>query len=69
MRRALAAARVWGLGVVWVAGGEPEPAPVQATVVHVVHHYVPLPAEGPQAVTAVPQRAPHIVRDCPLADP
>ena len=46
MRWRLAARRVWGTGSVWVAGSEPEPAPVQATVVHVVHHvhhYLPLP--------------------------
>jgi hypothetical protein len=42
----LAALRTWGTGSVWVAGSEPEPAPVQATVVHVVHHY--LPAAGSQ---------------------
>ena len=30
-----AAARVWRLPVVWVAGGEPEPAPPQVVVVYV----------------------------------
>lgn len=45
----------WRLPVVWVAGSEPEPAPVQATVVHVVHHYVQLP-DG-QVVELPQQRA------------
>jgi len=53
VRRGLAARKVWGTGSVWVAGSEPEPAPVQATVVHVVHvvhHYLPLPGgTGEQA--------------------
>jgi len=46
VRRRLAALRTWGTGSVWVAGSEPEPAPAQAAVVHVVHvvhHYLPLP--------------------------
>lgn len=49
MKWRLAAWRVWGTGSIWVAGDETEPAPVQATVVHVVHvvhHYLPLP-DGP----------------------
>ena len=62
MRWRLAARRTWQLPVVWVAGDEPEPASVQATVVHVVHHYLP-PPDGqawqlPQqraAVTAEPE--------------
>lgn len=46
MRRRLALGRIWGLGVVWVAGTEPEPAPAAvATVVHVVHHYLPVAGE------------------------
>ena len=60
MRRRLAALRTWGTGSVWVAESEPEPAPVQAAVVHVVHvvhHYLPLPdgraAELPQQRAAI----------------
>ena len=50
MRWRLAAWRVWGTGSIWLAGDEQEPAPVQVTVVHVVHvvhHYAPLPG-GPR---------------------
>ena len=57
MRWRLAVARAWGLPAVWVAGDE-EPAPVQAAVVHVIHHvHHYLPAPGGQAVDVPQPRA------------
>jgi hypothetical protein len=56
VKRNLAARRTWGLGVIWVAGHEPEPAPVQVTVVHVIHHYLPLPTESGEQACQLPQQ-------------
>jgi hypothetical protein len=42
--------------VIWVAGHEPEPAPEQVTVVHVTHHYLPLPAEPGEQACQLPQQ-------------
>jgi hypothetical protein len=53
----------WGLAVMWDAESEPEAAvPAVATVVHVVHHYLPAPSVGgigpdPLVVQAIVQNA------------
>ena len=54
--------RIWGLPVVleWRSAEPEAPEPVTATVLHVVHHYLPAPAvggigAGPHVIEAILQ--------------